>query len=301
MNKITQWPDLPYVEWKDSLEALHMKMQVVGKVKLALNPFLNHWWNVAFYLSASGMTTGLIPYKERSFEINFDFYAHTANIRTSDNEVRTVSLKNCTVAEFYDELMKNLSELGIKVTINTLPSEVPDPIHCYNDTRHAYDEKYVQRWWKINLNTKLIIEKFRSSFRGKSSPVQFFWGSFDLSHARYSGKPCTPPNYGGVIMKYGENEENFACGFWPGNANYPEAAFYSYMYPSPDGMESAVINPAEASFNSKLGEFILNYEDIRKSTSPGDLILGFLNSTYDESARIAGWNTEFFRAETPDT
>jgi Family of unknown function (DUF5996) len=220
---------------------------------------------------------------------------------TSDNEFRTVLIKDCTVAEFYAELMKSLGTLGIKVTINTLPSEVPDPIHCFQDTRDAYDEKYVQRWWKINLNSKLIIERFRSSFRGKSSPVQFFWGSFDLSHARYSGKPAAPPNYGGIIMKYAENEENFTCGFWPGSPNYPEPAFYSYMYPAPNGIERAAVKPAKATFNSKLGEFILNYEDIRNSAAPDEMILGFLNSTYEESARIAGWDTEFFRAERPES
>src|SRR4030095_10963365 len=215
------WPSLPYEKWKDTLDALHMKMQVVGKIKLVLNPFLNHWWHVAFYLNASGMTTGLIPYNDRAFEIDFDFINHKLFIRTSDGDFSDVPLAGCSVADFYSELMQALNTLGIKVTINTLPSEVPNPVHCHQDKRSAYRSEYVHRWRQILLQSEKVLEQFRSGFRGKSSPVHFFWGSFDLAHTRFSGKPAEPPNYGGKIMRFAEDEENFTSGFWAGNENYP--------------------------------------------------------------------------------
>lgn len=294
------WPPIKYDEWKDTLDALHMKMQVVGKIKLELNPFLNHWWHVAFYFTSSGMTTGLIPYNDMVFEIDFDFIYHKVIIRTN-GEVKEVSLFDCSVAQFYNELMRTLNNLDIKITINTLPSEVPNPIHCHQDTRSAYDKQYVYRWWQILLQSWKVFEQFRSLFRGKSSPVQFFWGSFDLSYARYSGKIVSPPGYGGKIMAYAENEENFACGFWPGNANYPYAAFYSYFYPAPHGIENVTIKPQPASYNAKLGEFILNYDDVRETESPGELILEFLNSTYTQSAKLAGWDIESLRTHGPES
>jgi hypothetical protein len=295
------WPSLNYEEWKDTLDALHMKMQVVGKIKLALNPFLNQWWNTAFYLTASGMTTGLIPYKDTTFEIDFDFIEHTLLIRIPDKEIITISINNCSVAEFYKMLMDRLSSAGIKVTINTLPSEVPNPIHCYQDTRSAHNEQYVHRWWKILLQLSVIFERFRTPFRGKSSPVHFFWGSFDLAHTRFSGKPAEPPKQGGIIMKYSENEENFSCGFWAGNDMYPKAAFYSYIYPAPKGIEGIKIKPKEASYNGAIfGEFILDYDDVRESNSPEEMILDFLNSTYEGSAKLAGWDIKSLEGPVPD-
>src|SRR5438876_194428 len=246
MNKENIWSPLPYEGWKDTLDALHMKMQVVGKIKLALNPFLNQWWNTAFYMTAFGMTTGLIPYKNSEFEIDFDFTKHTLLIRIPDKEIISVPLNNCSVAEFYTNLMDSLVSAGIKVTINTLPAEVPNPVHCYQDTRSAYDEEYVHRWWKILLQINMILERFRTPFRGKSSPVHFFWGSFDLAHTRFSGKTAKPPDTGGIIMKYSENEENFSCGFWAGNMNYPKPAYYSYIYPAPKGLETLKLKPEAA-------------------------------------------------------
>lgn len=295
-----KWPSIPYEGWKDTLDALHMKMQVVGKIKLALNPFLNQWWHTAFYLNTSGMTTGLIPYKDIIFEINFDFVNHVLYIRTSENTVREVALMNCSVAEFYKELIATLKSLGVEVTINTLPSEVPNPVHCYQDTRRAYDKEYVHRFWKIILKSNMIIERFRTPFRGKSSPVHFFWGSFDLAHTRFSGKPAEPPKEGGIIMEFSENEENFSCGFWAGNMNYPKPAYYSYIYPPPKGLEAVNIKPEVASFDAKLGLFILDYDDVRKSQTQDEMILEFLNSTYNESAKLAGWDIESLTGPVPD-
>jgi hypothetical protein len=293
------WPQLPFEEWKDTLEALHMKMQIPGKVKLALNPFLNEWWHVAFHLTASGMTTGLIPYHDFVFEINFDFINHNLLIRTSDNREKTISLIQCSVAEFYFEFMNALYVLDIAIKINTLPAEVPNPVRCDEDTRRAYNKDFVYRWWQVQIQTGKILEQFRSRFRGKSSPVLFYWGSFDLNVTRYSGKAVVPPENGGKIMLFSEDEENFSCGFWAGNDNYPKPAFYSYMYPAPKGIENTGFKPRLASFNQTLGEFILNFEDVNKSESPGELIMEFLNSTYEESAKLAGWNIESLRTKFP--
>jgi hypothetical protein len=293
------WPALPYNEWKDTLDALHMKMQVVGKVKLELSTFLNQWWHVAFYLDAYGMTTGLIPYKDISFEINFDFIAHKLIIRTTDNHQKEISLAGCSVAEFYSEFMDSLKSLGVDININTLPAEVSNPVHCYEDHRDAYDKEYVNQWWQIQLHASKVFEIFRSGFRGKSSPVHFYWGSFDLSNTRYSGKQVMPPAHRGKIMQYAENEENFAVGFWPGNENYPLPAFYSYLYPAPKGIENTLISPKQASFNPVLGEFILNYDDVRNSEFPGMIISDFLESTYEASAKLAGWDTKSLKAIIP--
>ncbi len=294
------WRALPYEEWNDTLDTLHMYMQVAGKVKLTLCPFLNQWWEVAFHVTASGMTTGLIPYENRLFEINFDFISHNVFICTNDNETKTISLMPRSVADFYKEFMKTLNALGITVKINTLPSEVPNPIRCDEDTERAsYDKEYVHRWWRILVQLCPIFEKFRSPFRGKSSPVQFFWGSFDLSETRFSGKPAEPPKTGGRIMRFSENEENFACGFWAGNAAYPYPALYSYIYPPPVGIESVRLKPDFAVYDPKLAIFLLPYEDVRQKADADELIMDFLQSSYSESAKLAGWNIKSLEGPVP--
>lgn len=299
MKKSELWPDLPYEEWNETLDALHMKMQVVGKVKLELSPFLNQWWNTAFHITASGLSTGLISYNNIIFEINFDFTSHRCIILTTENKSIEISLIDCSVTEFYNEILSSLKELSVNISISTLPAEVPNPIHCYEDHRKAYDKDFVHRWWQIQLRSCMIFEKFRTAFKGKSSPVNFFWGSFDLSETRFSGKSAKPPDYGGRIMKFAENEENFAVGFWPGNSSYPSPAYYSYMYPAPDGIEGVKLNPESASFNRQLGEFILDYIDVRNSQDPDELLLNFLNSTYEKSAQLAGWDIKSLRADIP--
>lgn len=299
MGKENLWPSLPFGECRDSMETLHMKMQVVGKVKLALTPFLNHWWNVAFYINASGMTTGLIPYENIVFEIQFDFVNHDLSIRTGENAVKVISLSAGTVADFYREFMNTLSDLGIKAEIDPVPSEVPNPVRCDEDLRSTYEKVHVHNWWKILLHTNMILEHFRTPFRGKSSPVHFFWGSFDLAHTRFSGKPSEPPEHGGKIMRFAENEENFTLGFWHGNMNYSKPAFYSYIYPSPKGIGEVKVKPETFSYNPKLGLFILDYDEIRTAEKPDELILNFLNSTYEESAKLAGWDINSLKAQVP--
>ncbi len=299
MDKHNILPPLPFGECKDTMETLHMKMQVAGKIKLALTPFLNHWWNVAFHINASGMTTGLIPYNNIIFEINFDLVRHELTVRTSQDRIKVISLASGTVADFYKEIMETLASFGIYAEIDPVPAEVPDPVRCDEEMRSTYEKDQVTNWWKVLLHLNMIFEQYRSSYRGKQSPVLFYWGSFDLNHTRFSGKETEPPANSGIIMQYSENEENFAIGFWHGNMSYPKAAFYSYIYPSVKGIEKAVVKPEEASFNAQLGEFILDYDKIRTAEDPDALILDFFNSTYEECAKLAGWQISSFVNRVP--
>lgn len=288
------WPSLPYENWNDTLDSLHMKMQIAGKAKLALSPFLNQWWQVAFYLNMKGMTTGLIPYENGVFEIEFNFTDHNLTVRTSNNQVKAIPLFPSSVATFYLDFMDLLKSMGITVVINTLPCEFSDPVRFELDNgKKSYDKDFVHTWWKILIQIQKVFERFRAGFRGKSSPVHFFWGSFDLCETRFSGKSCTIPAGAGTIMKFAENEENFTFGFWPGDKNYPHAAFYSYFYPAPAGIET------HDYYNSTMREYILDYKDVIDSNDPEESILKFLNQTYDPGAQAAGWDIESLKAEIP--
>lgn len=291
------WPSLNYEEWSDTLETLHMKTQIVGKIKLALTSFQNQWWNVALYINASGIGSGTIPYKDIVFEINFDFINHNVSITTSDPKHKIIPIEN-SVADFYTELMNALKSLGIEVKIDTLPCEVPNPVRCNEDERRAHDRDYINRWWKVMIGTQKVFEEFRIDFRGKTSPMNFFWGSFDLSGTRFNGNKCEPP-MPGIIMKFAENEENFAYGFWPGNSNYPHAAFYSYMYPSNEKIPDLKIKPDAAFYSKELGEFIMNYEDVRKSDNPEEMIMEFIKDTYEKCAEAKGWDLKALESPTP--
>lgn len=291
-----RWPALPYESWSDTCETVHLWMQIVGKTKLALTPFLNEWWEVAFHLTASGMTTGLIPYRDRAFEIEFDFHEHDLAIRTSDRRTAVMSLAPCPVAEFYAEFMDALRGLEIEVAIDPMPVEIPDPVPLDTDREHAsYDPDFVYRWWRIQLETVKVLQRFRAGFVGKSSPIHFFWGSFDLSHTRFSGRPA--PMAQGVprFFQLAEDQENYACGFWPGNANSAGVtlggpAFYAYAYPKPDGFEVAQVRPNAAEYDAELGEFVLPYEAVRQSGSPERTLLAFFQSTYEAAATLGGWD-----------
>ena len=299
MNSTNSWPSLPYENWSDTLDSLHMKMQIIGKVKLALNPFLNQWWQVAFYLNMKGMTTGLIPYEDGVFEIEFNFIDHNLSIRLSNNQLKVIPLFPSSVAEFYRNFTDILKSMGINVVINTLPCEVPDPVKFELDNgKKSYDKDFVHTWWKILIQTQKVFESFRSGFRGKSSPVHFFWGTFDLCETRFSGKPCAIPEGAGRILKFAENEENFTFGFWPGDKNYPHAAFYSYFYPAPEGIETSG-NHGGKYYNNNMKEYILDYQEVIDSQNPEESILKFLNETYDIGARAAGWDVESLKAEIP--
>jgi hypothetical protein len=294
------WPALPYADWKPTLTTVHMWTQVVGKVKLALSPFLNEWWNIGFVVTARGLTTSPIPSGQRVFQVDFDFIDHHLAIHVSDGTSRSMPLVARSVAEFFGEFMANLAALGIHVKINTHPVEVDDGIPFEEDrTNHAYDPVYVSRWWRILVGVSRLLERYRTPFVGKSSPVLFFWGSFDLATTRFSGRPAPPRAWPTRWMALGADQEQALAGFWPGNDRLPEPAFVAYTYPEPPGCRTAAIVPDAAFFHPDLAEFVLPYENVRRSTNPDQLILDFYRSTYELGATLAGWDRAAL--ERPDS
>jgi Family of unknown function (DUF5996) len=290
------WPDLPYSAWKDTCETLHLWTQVVGKVRLALTPWLNHSWQVPFYVSARGLATSPIYSGERAFEMTFDFIDHALVISTSEAEQKSIALAPQPVAAFYEQVMRAMRELSIVVEIDELPAEIPGAIRFSRDRTHAaYDAKYAQRFWRALLQVDRVFKVFRTGFLGKASPVHFFWGSFDLAVTRFSGRPA-PPHPGGApglsdaVMREAYSHEVSSAGFWPGGGGIDYAAFYSYAYPEPHGFRTASIEPRGAAFNETLGEFILPYDAVRAAADPDAALLAFLNSTYEAAARNANWD-----------
>jgi hypothetical protein len=290
------WPDLPYNAWKDTRDALHLWTQVVGKIRLALTPWLNHSWHVPLYVTARGLTTSPIPYEHGSFEIEFDFNEHKLDITTSSGYRNRIELKPRTVAEFYEAVLAALREAGVRVEINDFPSEIPRAIRFSRDRTHAaYNAQYARRFWQILVQADRVFKQFRTGFIGKSSPVHFFWGSFDLAVTRFSGRRA-PPHPGGVpgmadaIVRDAYSHEVSSAGFWPGGSGIDYAAFYSYAYPAPDGFKSFSVEPRSAFFNEALGEFLLPYDDVRTASDPDALLLAFLNSTYEAAARTGKWD-----------
>jgi hypothetical protein len=290
------WPALPYPAWRETCETLHLWTQVVGKVRLVQAPWLNHSWHVALYLTARGLTTSPIPYEPRLFEIAFDFIDQVLDITVSDGARRRLPLAPCTVADFHANVMAALAELGLPVRISELPCEIPNATPFSRDRTHAaYDGAAAQRFWRVLLQVDRVFKAFRTSFIGKATPVHFFWGSFDLAVTRFSGRPARP-HPGGVpgvddgIMRDAYSEEVSSAGFWPGGNGLDEAAFYSYAYPAPSGFSAAPVEPAAASFNQALGEFILPYDAVRTAPDPDATLLAFLQSTYAAAANRAGWD-----------
>lgn len=285
------WPSLPYARWKPTLTTLHMWMQVVGKVKLALTPLLNDWWNITFAVTARGMTTSIIPAGSRVFQVDFDFIDHHLTVNASDGASRRISLAPRSVADFYTEFMGNLEEIGIDVKINSHPVEVDEGIPFELDKVHAdYDPLYVNRWWRVVLGVTRVLERYRTPFVGKSSPVHFFWGSFDLATTRYSGRAAPAQEYPTRWMALSAQHEQALAGFWPGNERFPEPACVAYTHPEPPGCRSAAIQPDAAYFQPELAEFILPYERVRLTANPDQAILDFYRSTYEIGATLAGWD-----------
>ncbi len=290
------WPELPLDDWYDTQKTLHRWTQVVGKVQLELTPFLNEWWNVGFTVTARGLTTGLIPAGKGAFTVDFDFVEHTLLIRTVDGRTEAMPLIPRTVAAFYAEFMATLRGMGIEVTINPLPAEIPDPVPFdLDDVHRSYDPEPVERWWRIMAQTEQVLQQYRTPFTGKSSPVLFYWGSFDLNVARFSGRPTDPPLGAPRFLQIAERQENVSCGFWPGNITmrgytFGEPAFYSYIYPEPPGFQTAPVRPADAYYHPTLGEFILTYEDARHAASPAQAIHAFFQSVYEAAAELGDWD-----------
>ena len=289
------WPALPYSGWKDTRHTLHLWTQIAGKIRMKLAHPVNHWWHVPLYVTSYGLTTSPMPYGERSFELVFDFLQHRFRALCSDGTERIVPLRAQTTAAFYAAVMAALEELGIRVTIYTMPSEIPGATPLDKDeTNAAYDPAQAEAFWRALLSAHHVFTAFRGRFLGKVSPVHFFWGSFDLAVTRFSGR-LAPPHPGAPIlpdwvMHEAYSHEVSSAGFWPGGEGLEEPVFYAYAYPSPPGFEAAPVRPAGARFEGSMGEFVLPYETARQTSSPHEAVLDFLQSTYAAAADLGGWD-----------
>jgi hypothetical protein len=288
------WPSIPYASWKETCANLQLRTQIVGKIRLACTPWLNHSWHVTLYPSAAGLTTGPIPVGPRSLEIAFDFLEHRLLIASSDGQRHSLSLKEQPIAEFHDDLMTTLHRMDVPVRIHPVPSEFADPIPFARDRVHrAYDPAAVERFWGALWRSAAVMTRFRTSFLGKSSPVHFFWGSFDLAVTRFSGR-LAPRHPGGIpglpdaVTREAYSHEVCSAGFWPGGNGFDDAAYYCYAYPEPPGFRNASL-PAGA-YHDGLHEFILPYEQVRASSDPEAMLLGFLQGTYEAAATRGNWD-----------
>jgi Family of unknown function (DUF5996) len=292
------WPELPTANWRETCETLQLWTQIVGKIRLERTPWLNHSWHIALYVTARGLTTSPIPDGARCFQIDFDFIDHQLRISTSDGATRQFALAGKSVAGFYAAIMAELAGLGIHITIDEIPNELPEPIRFSQDTKHAsYDPDAVQRFFQILVSTDRVFKQFRTGFIGKASPVHFFWGSFDLAVTRFSGRRA-PRHPGGVphlpddVACEAYSHEVSSAGFWPGTGAIDYPAFYSYAYPEPSGFRTSKVRPDAAFFSEALGEFILPYDAVRTATAPDRALLDFLQSTYEAAANAAKWDRD---------
>lgn len=290
------WPALPFNEWRETASTLHMWTQIVGKIRLVQSPWLNHSWHVTLYVTPRGMTTGSIPYGQRTFSIDFDFIDHQLIIRSCDGDVETLPLEPQDTADFYDALMTSLASIGLPVSINTKPNEVENAIRFPEDRIHSsYDASAVIRYWRVLYQVDRVFNDFRSQFQGKSSPVHFFWGSFDLAATRFSGREA-PDHPGGLpnmplwVAQEAYSHEVSSAGFWPGSDAFPEPIFYSYAYPSPEAFGEAKVLPEAAYWSADLGEFVLPYEAVRRAEAPERELSDFLQSTFDAAAQLGEWD-----------
>jgi len=290
------WPSLPLEAWSETCATLHMWMQIVGKVRIAQCPWVNHSWHVTLLVTTRGLTTSTIPYGNRTFQIDFDFIAHQLTIQSSDGNIGSFSLQPQSVAAFYRRLKEEMGKLGLHVDFHTRPNEVPDPIPFDRDESHAaYDGQYANRFWRILVQADRVFKEFRARFIGKCSPVHLFWGSNDLAVTRFSGRrapehPGGVPNLPDRVTREAYSHEVSSCGFWPGGGPIPYPAFYSYAYPEPVGFSKVTIKPDAAFYSTELREFILAYDVVRQSGSPDDTLLDFLQTTYEAAATLAKWD-----------
>jgi hypothetical protein len=290
------WPELPLEAWSDSCATLHRWTQIAGKIRLALSPWVNHSWHVPLYVTATGLTTSPVPHGDRIFQIDFDFVHHRLAVLASDGGAGGFALEPMAVADFFRRLMGELRRLGLPVKINPRCNEVPDAERLDQDVAHrAYDPEYAGRYWRILLQSDRVFKRFRARFTGKCSPVHYFWGAPDLAVTRFSGRPA-PPHPGGVpnlpdwVAREAYSREVSSCGFWPGGGPVAYPVFYSYAYPEPAGFAAARVGPAGAGYNPDLREFILPYDVVRRSPSPDETLLEFLQSTYEAAADLAKWD-----------
>ena len=289
LPKFATWPGLEWEEWKDTAETLHMYMQVVGKTRMELTPLQNHWWNVPFYLTARGLWTSPMPLPDGTLlDIEFDFLSHAVVARSSRGEIRRIELRPRSVADFYVEFSQIAAGLGATVGIDRMPVEVADPIRFDLDTVHcSYDPDAASRFWRVLSIADILFKRFSTNFYGKISPVQFFWGSLDLAVTRFNGKKAPPRT--DAIQAEAYSHEVISAGFWPGNGGYGRAAFYAYAAPTPEGLAKVALS-GKGAFNSSMGEFLLDYADVQRSTDPAREILAFLQETYAAAADLGDWD-----------
>ena len=286
------WPALPYEAWKDTYATLHLWSQVVGKIALALAAPLNHCWAVALRVTPRGLTTRPLPHGTRTFTLQFDFIDHQLLIRTSDGMTRTLELKPCSVADFYRALLDSLDGMGLPVKIRATSTELPEPIRLDRDTRHhSYDREYANPLCRILVQVDRVFTDSQCAFVGKCSPVNFFWGSFDLAVTRFSGRRA-PPRDGPAFQRDAYSHEVISHGFWPGSGPVLEPAFYAYAAPEPAGLKEARVLPEQAFYHRELGEFILPYEAVRQSDAPDRVVHAFIDSTYDRASDLAHWDRD---------
>jgi hypothetical protein len=289
------WPPLPLADWQDTYATLHRWTQIVGKLRLAHAPMLNHWWQVPLYVTSRGLTTSLIPYGSRSFQVDFDFIDHRLRIAASDGATSGFDLEPRSVAAFYQQVMQRLAALGLETHIWTMPVEIENPVPFETDTAHAaYDPDAAQRFWRILLQSDRLLAEFRARFIGKASPVHFFWGSFDLAVTRFSGRAAPPhpgaPNISDRITREAYSHEVSSAGFWPGGGPIAYPAYYSYAYPAPPGFGDAKLRPGAAFYAKELGEFLLPYDAVRNAADPDAMLRDFLQSTYEAAADLGKWD-----------
>jgi hypothetical protein len=297
----TNLPELPYDSWKDTLATLHMWTQMVGKIRLSLSPLVNHWWNVPLYVTSRGLTTSPMPYGSRTLEICFDFIDHKLIIETSDGEIRELALKPQSVADFYQLLMKTLSQLGMPVSIWTRPCEQPEEltIPFEKDTVHkSYDAEAAHKFWEILVWADSVFKEFRASFVGKASPAHFFWGSFDLAVTRFSGRRAPDRPGADFITREAYSHEVSSAGFWPGGGDIKGPAFYSYAAPEPAEFAERRVNPSDAYYHPVMKEFVLMYDNVRTAESPNAELLAFLQSTYEAAADLGHWDRDALERST---
>jgi hypothetical protein len=300
MNSASQapWPELPTAAWRETYATLHLWTQIIGKIRLVRSPWLNHSWHVALYVTARGLTTSPIPDGVRTFQIDLDLIDHVLRVSTSDGAQRQFALAGQSVASFYAAIMAALWETGIHIAIDEMPNELPEPIRFSEDKKHAsYDPAAVRSFLQILVNVDRVFKQFRTGFLGKASPVHFFWGSFDLTVTRFSGRRA-PRHPGGIphlsddVACEAYSHEESSAGFWPGSGAIDYPAFYSYAYPEPAGFRAVKVRPDAAFFSEALGEFILPYDAVRTAAAPDQALLEFLQSTYEAAANAAKWDRD---------
>ena len=304
MTKIV-WPELELENWEPTKHTLHMWTQIVGKIRMEQTPWFNHSWHVTLYVTTRGLTTGTVPHGSSAFQIDFDFVDHQLIVLTADGRSEVIALRPRSVADFYARVMTTLKDLGMPVEIHTMPSEIPDATPFDEDESNAsYDADYARRFWTVLIHTQRVMQRFRARFLGKCSPIQFFWGSFDLAVSRFSGRDAPPhpggfPNFPDWVAREAYSHETCSAAFWPGGEPHPFPFYYSYIYPAAEGYSEASVEPTEAFFSEDLGEFVLPYESVRKSDDPDATLLAFFQSSYAAAADAADWDRQRLERDHP--